>query len=175
MARRHFWRVGDGADVMRGDEILAPKISAIVPVYNVEPYLRQCLDSLVHQTLGDCEIIVVNDGSPDNSLEIIKEYAAEYPNVRYIDQPNRGLAAARNAGLRKAKGEYVIVIDSDDWVDVTMFEKLYDRAIATGADIVQCGYARYYQQDDRMETIEESWIDTVVARRKVMPGCRNCC
>lgn len=100
------------------------KLSIIVPVYNVEKYLAQCLDSLVGQTVEDYEIIVVNDGSPDNSQRIIDDYAARYPGLIVpMIKENGGLSSARNLGMNVAKGEFIGFVDSDDWVDETMYEK----------------------------------------------------
>ena len=91
-----------------------PIVSVIVPVYNVEPYLPSCLDSLIHQTLQDIEIICVNDGSSDNSLAILKAYASLDSRLRVIHQSNKGLSAARNTGMKQARGEYITFVDSDD-------------------------------------------------------------
>ena len=112
------------------------KISVIVPVYKVEEYLRKCLDSLVNQTLKDIEIIVVNDGSPDNSNDIILEYANQYPNVKAFKKDNSGLSDTRNFGIKHAKGEYITFVDSDDWVKLDMYEKLYNKAKEKDYDIV---------------------------------------
>ncbi|MBQ4119935.1 MAG: LicD family protein [Clostridia bacterium] len=118
-----------------------PKVSVIVPVYNVEKYLPKCLDSLVNQTLDDCEIIVVNDGSLDNSQEIIDSYASEYPQkIKAFVKKNGGLSDARNFGMEKATGEFIAFVDSDDFVSELMFEKMYERAIDTDADIVVCSH-----------------------------------
>lgn len=118
-----------------------PKVSIIVPVYNVEKYLAKCLDSLVNQTLNDYEVIVVNDGSPDNSQSVIDTYAADYPDIiKPFTKKNGGLSDARNFGMEKATGDFIGFVDSDDFVDVTMFEKLYNRAVSTGSDIVVCGH-----------------------------------
>lgn len=111
------------------------KVSVIVPVYNVEKYLRECLDSLVKQTLKDIEIITVNDGSPDNSLQILEEYATRDNRIKIINQKNAGLSAARNNGVKAASGEFVAFVDSDDWVDLDFCEKLYDAAMCENADI----------------------------------------
>ena len=113
------------------------KISVIVPVYNSAVYLRQCLDSLVHQTLRDIEIICAYDQSTDNSLEILNEYVGRYSRlVVLILDENRRLGAARNEALKIAKGEYVGFVDGDDWVELDMYEKLFLAADATGgADI----------------------------------------
>ena len=115
------------------------KVSVIVPVYNVEKYIDKCLSSLVKQTLKDIEIIVVNDGSPDNSQEIIDKYVKKYPlKVKSYKKKNGGLSDARNYGLKKAGGEYIAFVDSDDYVDVTMFKKMYDKAISNDFDLVVC-------------------------------------
>lgn len=115
------------------------KVSVIVPVYNVEQYLGKCLDSLVSQTLEDIEILVVNDGSPDNSQAIIDDYATRYPDkIRPFVKENGGLSDARNFGVARARGEYLGFIDSDDYVDIDMFEKMYQKAAETGAQVVCC-------------------------------------
>lgn len=117
------------------------KLSIIVPVYNVENYIEKCLRTLVNQTIDNYEIIVVVDGSTDNSINIIKEYKEKYPNiVTFYETENYGLSAARNYGLGKAKGEYIGFIDSDDYVTLDMFEKLYNHAISNCCDIVVCDY-----------------------------------
>ena len=117
------------------------KVSVIVPVYNVEAYLERCLDSLVKQTLEEMEIIVVNDGTKDNSQAIIDRYAAAYPQkVISLIKENGGLSDARNYGIPYAHGEYIGFVDSDDYLNVTMYQKLYDRAAETDSDIVVCGY-----------------------------------
>ena len=103
-----------------------PKVSIIVPVYNVEKYLDRCLDSLVNQTLQEIEIIVINDSTPDQSQIIIDKYMNLYPNkvFSYI-KPNGGLSDARNYGMSKMKGDYFGFVDGDDYVEYSMFEKLY--------------------------------------------------
>lgn len=116
------------------------KISVIVPVYNVEKYLRECLDSLVSQTMDGIELIVVNDGSPDNSQQIIDEYSLKYPEmIKAYTKENGGLSDARNYGLLKAEGEYVMYVDSDDYIDVTMCEKMYEACVRDNAEIGFCG------------------------------------
>ena len=114
------------------------KVSVIVPVYNVEKYITKCLDSLVNQTLKDIEIIVVNDGTKDNSEEIINSYLKKYSNIKYFKKENGGQGSARNLGLKHATGEYVGYVDSDDYVELDMFEKMYNKAIADNSDIVIC-------------------------------------
>ncbi len=122
------------------------KVSVIVPVYNVEEYLDACLDSLVKQTLKDIEILVVNDGSPDNSQVIIDKYVKEYPGlVKGFVKENGGQASARNIALDVAQGEYVNFVDSDDWVDLDMYENMYMKAKETNADIVICNTTDHYK------------------------------
>lgn len=121
-----------------------PKVSVTVPVYNTSRYLKQCLDSLASQTLSDIEFIIVDDGSTDGSGGICDEYAARDNRFRVIHQPNGGLSVARQTGLDAAQGEYVIVCDSDDWAAPDMYEKLYQKAKETDADIVCCGYYAEY-------------------------------
>ena len=117
------------------------KVSVIIPVYNVERYIEMCLSSLVEQTLEDIELIIINDGSPDNSQAIIDRYMEQYPGmIKCIVRENGGQATARNEGIEIARGEYLAFVDSDDYVEVTMMEKLYSRAKETGADIVACGF-----------------------------------
>ncbi len=117
------------------------KVSIIVPVYNVEEHLRRCLDSLVNQTLEDIEIIVVNDGSKDSSQEIINEFYEKYPSkIRYYIIENSGAAQARNYALNSVEGEYIGFVDSDDYIEPTMFEELYSKAVEEKADISVCGY-----------------------------------
>ena len=118
-----------------------PKFSIIVPVYNCEKDLPKCLDTLVGQTLSDIEIIIVNDGSPDNSQAIIDDYVSRYPNlIKAYAQENRGQSAARNAALEKASGEFVFFVDSDDYVEVTTCEKTYNFALENDLDIVCFNY-----------------------------------
>lgn len=115
-----------------------PKISIIVPVYNVEQYLKKCIDSILIQTFKNIEVILVNDGSTDNCGEICDEYLSKDPRVRVIHQKNEGLSEARNAGINIAKGEYIGFIDSDDWIEPTMYEILYSLSIKYNADISTC-------------------------------------
>lgn len=121
-----------------------PKVSISVAVYNVEKYLRRCLDSLVNQTLQDIEIIVVNDGSTDTSESICKEYAERDSRIILISKENGGLATARQAALEVANGQYFCACDADDWVELDMYEKLFKKAAQTNADIVMCDYWSEY-------------------------------
>lgn len=118
------------------------KVSIIVPVYNVEKYLRKCIDSLINQTLKDIEIICINDGSTDKSLEILKEYKNRDSRIILLNQENSGQSVARNRGIEIAKGEYLGFVDPDDWIDLDYYEKLYNAAISTNADIATAGIIR---------------------------------
>lgn len=111
------------------------EISVIIPVYNVEDYLGQCLDSICNQTFEDIEIICVNDGSKDNSLEILEEYAGNDNRISIVNQHNQGLAAARNSGLKHASGEYVYFIDSDDYLELDALERLYCNIKSNDSDM----------------------------------------
>ena len=120
------------------------KISVIVPVYKVEPYLRKCLDSIVGQTYRNLEIILVDDGSPDNCGAICDEYAAGDERIKVIHKENGGVASARNAGLDMATGDYIGWVDSDDWIEPEMFEAMLEAMASRNADIVICGRQEHY-------------------------------
>ena len=114
------------------------KVSVIIPVYNTEKFLRKCLDSVCNQTLQDIEIICINDCSTDGSLEILREYAGKDNRIKLIELfENGGAAKARNIGIDIAHGEYIGFVDSDDFVDLDFYEKLYNKAVETGADAVK--------------------------------------
>ena len=115
-----------------------PKVSVIVPVYNTEAYLEKCLDSLANQTLKDIEILIVNDGSPDNSQKIIDNYTEKYPNFKGFIKENGGISDARNFGIQRATGMYIGFVDGDDYAEPEMFEKLYNKAISEIFDVVVC-------------------------------------
>lgn len=116
------------------------KVSIIIPVYNTEIYLRECLDSMVNQTLREMEMICVDDGSTDGSPAILDEYAEKYANIKVIHQENAGMVAARKCGEAEACGEYVGYMDSDDWAEPDMYEQLYTCAVIHKADLVTSGY-----------------------------------
>jgi len=131
------------------------KISVIVPVYNTAKYLRQCLESLVNQTFSDIEIICVNDGSTDNSAKILEEY----PQIKVITQENKGLSEARNTGIKIAKGEYIGFVDSDDWVDLDFFEKLYNSITKYDADMACATIKRRIKKYRVRYNEEKSYTD----------------
>lgn len=116
------------------------KVSIIVPIYNVEQFLKQCVDSLLNQTLQEIEVILVDDGSPDSCPKICEEYKQKDKRVKVIHKSNGGLSDARNAGIKMAEGQYVAFVDSDDYVDLQMFEKLYDEAKGKNLDVCYCDY-----------------------------------
>ena len=121
------------------------KVSVIIPVYNTEDYLKECIESLVNQTLREIEILIVNDGSTDSSLEIMKEFKNKYQNIiKIFDKVNGGQASARNYALSFAQGEYLGFVDSDDWVDSTMYEEMYEKAEKEDADIVICDMVDHF-------------------------------
>jgi len=121
------------------------KVSVIVPVYNVEKFIDKCLNSLVNQTLKEIEIIVVNDGSPDNSQKVIDEYVKKYPDkIKSFIKENGGQGSARNMGIEKAVGEYISFVDSDDWLDLDTLEKMYFLAKKDKSDIVICDMVDHY-------------------------------
>lgn len=126
------------------------KVSIIVPIYNVENYLEKCLDSLTGQSLNDIEILAVNDGSTDGSLKILENYASKDSRIVVLDKENGGLSDARNYAFPYIHGEYVGFIDSDDYVDPKMYEVMYNRAIETSSDIVECNL--HHTFDDYEDT-----------------------
>lgn len=132
-----------------------PKVSIVVPMYGVEKYLEKCVNSLIHQTLKDIEIILVDDGSPDKCGEIAEQYAKNDARIKVIHQKNAGLGPARNTGMEVAVGEYIGFVDSDDWVNETMFEHLYNAALKSNADIAVGGHC--------------DWRDGEILRKKQHP------
>ncbi|WP_195218202.1 glycosyltransferase family 2 protein [Turicibacter sanguinis] len=121
------------------------EISIIVPVYNVENYLKKCLDSIVNQSINKFEVILVEDCSTDKSLSICQEYVEKFDNFKLIKhQKNKGLSAARNSGIKNCNGKYLIFIDSDDWLDLNMVEILYATIQENDCDIVECGFVNVW-------------------------------
>ena len=133
-----------------------PKVSVIVPVYNVEKYVTRCLTSLINQTLDDIEIIVVNDGSKDNSEQIIREFKKVHNNIIYVKKENGGLSSARNFGLIYATGEYVAFLDSDDYVEKTMYKDMYELAKKENSDMVECDF--YWEYPDKNKRKEDKGV-----------------
>ncbi|MCD8290271.1 MAG: glycosyltransferase [Prevotella sp.] len=140
-----------------------PSVSILVPVYNVAEYLRQCLDSLIGQTLKDIEIICVDDGSTDTSSQILQEYAKMDSRVIIVNKSNGGLPSARNAGLNVARGKFVGFVDGDDYVDADMYSRMYKAACINKADIVVCGAHLFPDEGSA-----PAWLkDTLTTRDKV--------
>lgn len=135
------------------------KVSIVVPVYNVEKYMKRCLDSILAQTYTNLEIILVDDGSTDSSGEICDTYAEKDNRVVVIHKDNGGLSDARNVGIEKATGEYIAFIDSDDYIDLSMVQVMVEKLEATSSDIVLCNY-EYVDEDGRL--IDESNGETRV-------------
>lgn len=134
------------------------KVSVIVPVYNAERYLRQCLDSIVNQTLREIEIICVDDGSTDDSLEVLKEYQAVDGRISVLRQQNQYAGVARNAGMAVAQGDYLVFWDSDDYFDETALEKMHSKIEADQADICVCGGKRYYEREG-IEVVVKDYLN----------------
>ena len=125
-----------------------PKVSVIVPFYNVEGYIEKCLETLVNQTLKEIEIILVNDGSKDRSINIVEKFLQRYPEkIVYLEKENGGLSDARNFGIPHAKGEYVAFLDSDDYVEKDMYENMYELAKRENSDMVECNF--YWEYPDK--------------------------
>ena len=157
------------------------KLSIIIPVYNSSKYLNRCLDSLFSQDFTDFEVIVVNDGSRDNSARIIASYALRHDNIQFVNMKNGGQGKARNTGMRLAAGEYIGFVDSDDWIEPSMFSKLIGACEESGADMACCDYwivggdgSRTYGKG-RIKDTDISCADHVwnkVFRRKLLEGIR---
>ncbi len=116
------------------------KVSIIVPVYNSEKYLKKCIESIQKQTLKDMQIILINDGSTDNSLSICKEYQKRDNRIEVIDKANMGVSSARNTGIEAAIGEYIGFVDADDWIEPEMYENMYHQVKQMQADVCMCNY-----------------------------------
>jgi glycosyltransferase involved in cell wall biosynthesis len=132
-----------------------PKVSIIVPVYNAAPCLRRCIDSILKQTLSDIEVICINDGSTDNSLEILKEYENIDRRIVLINQENKGCASARNIGMQQARALFIGFVDSDDFVDLKMFECLYNAMLQNDVDMVHCDACVLYDYS----AVQVGWPD----------------
>ena len=145
------------------------KLSVIIPCYNVENYLAKCVNSVLNNKIKDkYEIILVNDGSTDNTLEIVKDYAKNYPDIiKYIDQKNRGLSGARNAGLDIAKGEYVTFLDSDDYVDNVMYVELLKKTLEGDFDIVTCGVRMVYDDSSLDKDVDVGFEEDCLGKHEV--------
>ncbi len=148
-----------------------PKVTLIIPVYNVEKYLIQCLNSAINQTLKEIEIIVVNDGSTDNSLKIIEQFVQKDNRIKVFTQENKGLGFARNLGIEKATGEFIFCLDSDDWIELDTLEKLYKKTQIEKSDVVICGWKRVEEESGKtlatrtdINTLENTFKETILKR-----------
>ena len=153
------------------------KVSVIVPVFNTEKYLEKCLNSLINQTLQDIEIICINDGSTDKSADIIKKFTNKDSRFKLINQENKKQGAARNAGMKIAKGEYIGFVDSDDWVDLEYYEKLYNAAKKYNADMALATNIRTGHGKDkkRLNITEEKFVTTLQDKIDVCQQWKNEC
>ena len=131
------------------------KISIIVPVYNVEKYVKKCIKSLMSQTLKDIEIIVVDDGSTDNSMSIVEELAKDDERIKIFHKEHGGLSDARNYGLKKAKGKYIAFLDSDDYVKADLYQKMYEKAKKEKSDMVECNFFWAYPKDSSNNSLKK--------------------
>lgn len=138
-----------------------PKISVIIPIYNVEEYLPQCLNTLIKQTLFDLEFICIDDGSTDNSFKILQRYANKDSRIKIISQTNHGQGFARNRGINAAAGEYIGFVDPDDWVELNMYEELYNLAKEYQADIAECNYEHHIENNSNK-------IEKIVGNIKIL-------
>lgn len=150
---------------MIDDKIL---ISVVVPIYNVEKYLNKCVDSLLNQDYTNLEIILVDDGSTDNSSKIADEYKEKNKNIKVIHKENGGLSSARNTGLKEAIGKYIIFIDSDDWIDTKMISTLFNLIKENDADISICGFLRTSGSDNDFKDINKPQIKTFTNMEAMM-------
>lgn len=151
-------------------DVSLPKISIIVPVYNVEKYLNKCLDSILAQTFEDYELLLIDDGSSDKSGNICDEYEKKDKRVKVFHKENGGLSSARNAGIDAACGEYIGFIDSDDYIDNDMFEQLYNDVTKNDADVAVCGIYNCYRNVVRLECSRNIYkiVDNEEALRLVL-------
>lgn len=137
-----------------------PKVSVYIPIYNVEKYIERCARSLFGQTLDEMEFIFVNDCTPDKSVEILKATLNEFPNripqtTILHHEKNKGIAATRTTGILACKGQYIIACDSDDWVELDMYEKMFQKAISTDSDVVQCNFYHEMGNERKIEEYDE--------------------
>lgn len=150
-------------------------VSIICPVYNAETYLHKCIDSIIEQTLSQWELILVDDGSPDGSASICDEYAANDTRIRVIHKVNGGVSAARQTGFDAAKGEFIIHVDPDDWIETSMLKDLYDKAMSEYADMVICDFL--YDRDGQLSYSkqEPSSLDHTVVLREMFRNLHGSC
>lgn len=144
---------------------MQPLISVIVPVYNGEPYLKNCIETIEAQTYRPLEVIIVNDGSTDKTAEVCAGLAKEYPNLRYITTDDLGVSVSRNNGIAQAKGEYLTFVDADDRIHPQLLEHLYDAIVQTDSDIAGCGFG-IWRNDQEWEILSKSVAATPEAGKR---------
>ena len=154
-----------------------PKISVIVPVYNVDRYLEICIDSLINQTYDNLEIILINDGSTDDSKLICEKYLKLDKRIKLINQKNKGVSSARNNGIRNSSGEYIVFVDSDDWVDLDYFERLYNAAKKYDSDIALATNIRVGKRKSkkRLNITEETVVSGLQDKFDICQQWKNEC
>ena len=147
------------------------KLSVIVPVYNAENELKKSIESILSQTEKNIEIILVDDGSSDNSLYICKEFEKKDRRIKVIHQENAGVSVARNTGIEVATGEYIGFVDSDDWIELNMYERLLSEAQRSGADVVMCDATSVYDDgQSRVDTITQLSQSIILGKKDFTPN-----
>lgn len=156
------------------------KVSIIIPNYNTSKYIRECLESACNQTLKEIEIICINDGSTDNSIDIINDFAGKDSRIIVLDRPNRGVGISRNEAMSHANGEYIGFIDSDDWIDLTMFEELYNHSKKMDSDLTLCEFINVDfdksnpdKPDWAFLHIDDSFQDRCFTWKEIQDACFN--
>lgn len=145
-----------------------PKVSVVVPFYNVEDYIEKCLDSIKNQTLKDIEVILVDDGSKDGSTKIAKKFAKEDSRFIYLKKKNGGLSDARNYGMKRARGEYLAFVDSDDYIDLDFYEKLYEKAHKENADMVEADFIWEYPDKSVVDYTKVTSMSRIIVDIRVV-------
>ena len=155
------------------------KVSIVIPVYNMQKYLDKCMESVLAQTLRDIEIVLVDDGSHDDSPKMCDAYAQKDPRVKVVHKENGGLTSAWKRGSLEATGDYIGYVDSDDYIENDMYERMYERAAATDADIVCCGLTHLYENDAERRWTEQMDFGTDSLRKeelaKMLTGAKLAC
>ncbi|TVY05633.1 glycosyltransferase family 2 protein [Paenibacillus cremeus] len=141
------------------DPITSPKISVVIPVYNVEKYLQRCIDSILSQTFQEFEVILIDDGSKDSSGQICDEYAKKDKRIKVVHKENARVSAARNDGIKMAKGKYISFIDSDDWIEAAMYRDMFSKAEELSLDLIMCDFKKKSKdyEDKRTQPIREGY------------------
>lgn len=166
----------DQRNVIGNSEFKKPKVSIIIPAYNVERYISECLESIINQTLKEIEIIVVDDGSSDRTADIIEKYSNMDKRIFFIKQKNLGTSAARNKGLKIARGEYISFVDSDDWVDINFLEKHYEAVTKNDADISVGAIIRWRKNYQKYRVYyEEEIVSYALEHKVIVCNIPQCC